>query len=119
MGNPHCVLYVDDVDALRLEDIGPKFEHHSFFPNRVNTEFVQVLTPDEVRMRVWERGAGETWACGTGACAVTVAGVLTKRTNRRLCLHLLGGDLTVAWASDDHVYMSGPAEEVFEGVARI
>jgi len=119
MGNPHCVLYVDDVDALRLEHIGPKFERHSFFPNRVNTEFVQVLSPSEVRMRVWERGAGETWACGTGACAVTVAGVLTKRTERRLSLHLLGGDLTVEWGGDDHVYMTGPAAEVFQGVARI
>jgi diaminopimelate epimerase len=119
MGNPHCVLYVDDVDELRLEDIGPKFENHHFFPNRVNTEFVQVLEADEVRMRVWERGAGETWACGTGACAVTVAGVLAERTERKLALHLLGGTLKVEWASDDHVYMTGPAEEVFEGVARI
>lgn len=119
MGNPHCVLFVGDVVHLHLDSLGPKFEHHSFFPNRVNTEFVQVLGPNEVRMRVWERGAGETWACGTGACAVAVAGVLTERTARRLTLHLLGGDLSIEWASDDHVYMTGPAEEVFQGVARI
>jgi len=120
MGNPHCVLYVDDVRDLHLENIGPQFEEHAFFPNRVNTEFVQVLGPGEVRMRVWERGAGETWACGTGASAVTVAGVLTGKTARQLLLHLVGGDLEVEWAAaDDHVYMTGPAEEVFAGVARV
>lgn len=119
MGNPHCVLYVDRLDDLNLESMGPAFENHTFFPNRVNTEFVQVLGPGEVRMRVWERGAGETWACGTGACAVTVAGVLMGRTERKLLLHLLGGDLCVEWAADKHVYMTGPAEEVFRGVARI
>ena len=119
MGNPHCVLYVDRVEDLELERLGPDFENHDFFPNRINTEFVQVLGAGEVRMRVWERGAGETWACGTGACAVTVAGVLTGRTERKLSLHLLGGDLEVEWAADDRVYMTGPAEEVFEGVAKI
>jgi len=119
MGNPHCVLYVSDVNELRLEEIGPRFENHAFFPNRVNTEFVQVMGPGEVRMRVWERGAGETWACGTGACAAAVAGVLTGKTDKQLSLHLLGGDLKVAWAADDHVYMTGPAEEVFHGVARV
>lgn len=120
MGNPHCVVYVKDVDEVDLGDIGPQFETHTFFPNRVNTEFVQLLGSGEVRMRVWERGAGETWACGTGACAVAVAGVLTGKTDRQLLVHLVGGDLEIDWvAADDHVYMTGPAEEVFQGVARV
>ncbi len=119
MGNPHCVLYVDDVDALDLPRLGPRFEHHDFFPNRVNTEFVQVLGPDEVRVRVWERGAGETWACGTGASAVTVAGALTGRTGRKATVHLIGGDLEIHWADDDRVYMTGPAREVFQGSIRV
>jgi diaminopimelate epimerase len=119
MGNPHCVLYVDDPDQLDLERIGPSFENHPFFPNRINTEFVKVLGPHEVRMRVWERGAGETWACGTGACAVGVVGALTGRTERKLTVHLLGGDLVIEWRSDNRVYMTGPAEEVFQGVAEL
>jgi diaminopimelate epimerase len=90
VGNPHCVVYVDDPQGLELERIGPRFEHHPFFPNRVNTEFVKVLSPGEVSMRVWERGAGETWACGTGACAVAVVGALTNRTGRQVTVHLLG-----------------------------
>ncbi|NIO07917.1 MAG: diaminopimelate epimerase [Deltaproteobacteria bacterium] len=117
MGNPHCVVYVDDPDVLDLERIGPKFEHHTFFPNRINTEFVKVISPEEVRMRVWERGAGETWACGTGACAVTVAGAEAGKTERKLQVHLKGGDLWIEWRSDNRVYMTGPAEEVFQGVA--
>jgi diaminopimelate epimerase len=119
MGNPHCVLYPDDLDRLDIERIGPRFEHHPFFPKRVNTEFVKVLGPREVRMRVWERGAGETWACGTGACAVTVAGVLTGKTEKGVTLHLLGGDLFVEWRDDNHVYMTGGAEEVFAGTVKI
>ncbi|MGH7835831.1 MAG: diaminopimelate epimerase [Candidatus Binatia bacterium] len=119
MGNPHCVVYVDDLDRLDLSAIGPSFEHHPFFPKRVNTEFVRILKPDEVRMRVWERGAGETWACGTGACAVTVAGVLTGRTAKKLTLHLMGGDLSVEWRDDNHVYMTGGAEEVFSGTVAL
>ena len=119
MGNPHCVLYVDDVDALDLPRLGPRFEYHEFFPNRVNTEFVQVLGPDEVRMRVWERGAGETWACGTGASAVGVAGVLTGKTGKKITVHLIGGDLEIQWADDDRVYMTGPAQEVFQGSIRV
>jgi diaminopimelate epimerase len=119
MGNPHCVVYVDDLDRLDLPAIGPSFEHHPFFPKRVNTEFVRILKPDEVRMRVWERGAGETWACGTGACAVTVAGVLTGRTARKMTLHLMGGDLAVEWRDDNRVYMTGGAEEVFSGTAAL
>ncbi|MFQ5902074.1 MAG: diaminopimelate epimerase [Candidatus Binatia bacterium] len=119
MGNPHCVLYLEELDHLDIEGIGPRFEHHPFFPKRVNTEFVQILSPHEVRVRVWERGAGETWACGTGACAVTVAGALTGRTERKATVHLLGGDLLIEWRGNDRVYMTGGAEEVFQGTIRI
>ncbi len=119
MGNPHCVLYRAELDDLDIERIGPRFEHHPFFPKRVNTEFIQVLNPCEVRMRVWERGAGETLACGTGACAATVAGVLTARTERKITVHLLGGDLLVEWRGNNRVYMTGGAEEVFQGTVRI
>jgi diaminopimelate epimerase len=115
MGNPHCVVFVPDVADLDLERIGPLFEHHAFFPNRVNTEFVQVLSSERLRMRVWERGSGETAACGTGACAVLVAAALTQRSDRQATVHLNGGDLRIEWAEDDHVYMTGPAEEVFRG----
>jgi diaminopimelate epimerase len=119
MGNPHCVLYLDDLDRLDLERIGPRFEHHPFFPKRVNTEFVKVLAPNEIRMRVWERGAGETWACGTGACAAAVAGVLTGKSGRKVTVHLKGGDLSVEWRDNNRVYMTGGAEEVFEGTVQI
>lgn len=119
MGNPHCVLYLDGLDHLDLEKIGPLFEHHSFFPKRVNTEFVRVLNPREVRMRVWERGAGETWACGTGACAVGVAGSLTGKTEKKVTVHLRGGDLLIEWRDDNHVYMTGAAEEVFRGTVQV
>ncbi|MFQ5683603.1 MAG: diaminopimelate epimerase [Candidatus Binatia bacterium] len=119
MGNPHCVLYLDEVEHLDIEETGKRFEYHPFFPKRVNTEFVQILSPHEVRMRVWERGAGETWACGTGACAVAVAGALTGKTKRKLTVHLRGGDLFIEWREDNHVYMTGEAEEVFEGKIKI
>jgi diaminopimelate epimerase len=119
MGNPHCVLYLDDLQRLEIEKIGPRFEHHPFFPKRVNTEFVTVLGPQEIRMRVWERGAGETWACGTGACAATVAGAMTGRNQRKATVHLRGGELVVEWQSDNHVYMTGGAEEVFQGTVKI
>lgn len=120
MGNPHCVTFVDAVEPLELEKIGPKFEHHPFFPKRVNTEFIQVVNPAELNMRVWERGSGETWACGTGACAAAVAAVLNHRTGRRVTVHLRGGDLEIEWRiEDNHVYMTGPAEEVFEGTIEI
>ncbi len=116
MGNPHCVVFVSDLDALDLPRIGPQFEHHAFFPKRVNTEFVRVDAPGELSMRVWERGSGETQACGTGACAVVVAAVLNQRAARHALVHLRGGDLEIEWrAGDDHVYMTGPAEEVFRG----
>jgi diaminopimelate epimerase len=119
MGNPHCVLYLDEIKSLDLEKLGPGFEHHPFFPKRVNTEFIQIVSPQEVRMRVWERGAGETWACGTGASAATVAGVLAGKTERTLTLHLKGGDLTVEWRDDNRVYMTGPAVEVFHGTVTV
>jgi len=120
MGNPHCVVYLDaDLDHFDVEGIGPRFEYNAFFPKRVNAEFVEIIKPDEVRMRVWERGAGETWACGSGACAVGVAGVLTRRTARRITIHLLGGDLKIEWRDDNRVYMTGGAEEVFEGTFKL
>jgi diaminopimelate epimerase len=113
MGNPHCVVFVPEVASLELDRIGPRFEHHPFFPERVNTEFVAVRSPRELDFRVWERGSGETMACGTGACAALVAAALTGRAERRARIHLRGGDLDVEWRGDDHVYMSGAAAEVF------
>lgn len=116
MGNPHAITYVDAPTDEWVLGIGPKVENASYFPRRINAEFVQVLSPTEVRMRVWERGSGETLACGTGACAVAVAGVLTGRTERRITAHLPGGDLELFWSeADGCVYMTGPATEVFSG----
>jgi diaminopimelate epimerase len=115
MGNPHCVVFADDVASLPLAVLGPRFEHHPFFPRRVNTEFVHVAGPDRLDMRVWERGAGETLACGTGACAAAVAAARTGRTGRRVRVTLPGGQLDVEWRADDHVRMTGDAVEVFEG----
>ncbi len=120
MGNPHCVLFFPEIDALDLETIGPRFEHHERFPKRVNTEFVRLLGRAEMNMRVWERGSGETAACGTGACAATVAGVLTGRTDRKVLVHLVGGDLSIEWRDrDGHVYMRGDAVEVFRGEVEV
>ncbi len=117
MGNPHAVIYVTDVAAFPLETIGPQIEHHPAFPRRVNVHVVQVLGPNEVRMRTWERGSGITLACGTGACAVGVAGVLTGRTGRAVQAHLPGGTLELDWPGDlASVFMTGPAVEVFTGV---
>ena len=116
MGNPHAVFYVDDIATLVLERIGPVIEKHKAFPKRVNAHWVHVHNRGEVTMRTWERGSGITLACGTGACAVCVAGVLTGRTDRRLLAHLPGGDLEPEWREDDgHVHMTGPATEVFTG----
>ena len=115
MGNPHCVIYVADVDSFPVAEVGPKLENHPLFPKRINVEFVQVVSPSEVRQRTWERGAGETLACGTGASAVTVAGVLTGKTERRIVNHLRGGDLQLEWLEDGPVMMTGPAVEVFSG----
>lgn len=115
-GNPHAVSWVDDVDAFPVAEVGPRVERHPSFPRRTNVEFVQVLSPREVRQRTWERGCGETLACGTGACAVLVAGVLTGRTGRQARVHLRGGDLDVAWPeAGGPVFLTGPAVEVFDG----
>jgi len=116
MGNPHAVAYVADVQAVDLNRVGPLVEQHKAFPRRINAHWVQVNSSAEITMRTWERGSGITQACGTGACAVCVAGVLTGRTGRKILAHLPGGDLTLEWReSDDHVYMTGPATEVFSG----
>ncbi len=116
MGNPHAVVYVPDVKGLALEKIGPLFERHAYFPNRVNTEFVKVLDRKTVEMRVWERGSGETLACGTGACAVAVSCILNGYTENEVTVKLLGGDLLIEWdQKNDIVYMTGPATTVFEG----
>ena len=116
MGNPHGIVYMDDVENLKIEEIGPKFENHQRFPDRINTEFVQVLNRNTLRMRVWERGSGETLACGTGACAVTVASVLNGKTDREVTVQLLGGELKVCWDQEtNHVFMTGPAKVVFDG----
>ncbi len=116
MGNPHAVIYVDAVAAVALSEIGPALENHELFPERMNVHFVQVVSEAEVTMVTWERGSGPTLACGTGASAVCVAGVLTGKTGRTLLAHLPGGDLELAWQeSDNHVFMTGPAAEVFSG----
>ena len=115
MGNPHCVVFLDDLSALDIDRVGPAFEGHSWFPHRVNTEFVVVRDRSHLRMRVWERGAAVTLACGTGACASLVAAVLNDKTERAAEIELDGGCLTVEWGKDNHVYMTGPAERVFSG----
>jgi len=116
MGNPHCVVFADAQEALDLERIGARFERHPFFPNRVNVEFARADSPGEFTVRVWERGSGETAACGTGACPVVAAAVLTDRCGRRATVHLSGGDLDIEWREEDnHIHMTGTAEEVFRG----
>ena len=118
MGNPHAIVYITDVDHLDIEKIGPSFENHVAFPDRVNTEFVEVLDEHTVKMRVWERGSGETLACGTGACAVAVASILNERVDgeKPVTVKLLGGDLEIYWNRQENlVYMTGPATTVFDG----
>ena len=116
MGNPHCIVCVDDVEGLAIEQVGPFFERHEVFPDRVNTEFIKVLDRNTVQMRVWERGAGETWACGTGACAVAVACILNGWTEREVTVKLRGGDLRISWDQEKNtVFMTGPAATVFDG----
>ena len=116
MGNPHCVLFVEDVDTLDLEELGPRFEWNPLFPQGVNTEFIQPLPDGSLKMRVWERGSGETWACGTGACASVVAACLCGKAERQSVVHLRGGDLSIHWREEDgHVMMRGPAAFVFDG----
>ena len=120
MGNPHAVIYVDDVQGMDLEKTGPSFENHERFPNRINTEFAHVLDRNTVEMRVWERGSGETLACGTGACAVAVASILNGYTEDQVTVRLLGGDLKIEWDRETNkVYMTGPAEVVFDGEIRL
>ena len=117
MGNPHAIIYLDDVEHLEIEKIGPQFENHPAFPDRVNTEFVKILDQNTVQMRVWERGSGETLACGTGACAVAVATILNGLTEgNQVTVHLLGGTLQFTWDREENwVYMTGPATTVFDG----
>ncbi|MEM7726518.1 MAG: diaminopimelate epimerase [Cyanobacteria bacterium P01_A01_bin.45] len=116
MGNPHCITFVDDVEAIALESIGPEFENHQVFPQRINTEFIQVVNRNYLKMRVWERGAGITLACGTGACASLVAGVLTDKCDPKATIELPGGPLQIEWLqAEQKVYMTGPAELSFTG----
>lgn len=119
MGNPHCITFVENVAAISLERIGPQFETHPVFPQRTNTEFIEVIHPNYLKMRVWERGAGATLACGTGACAALVAGVLTQQCQPQATVELPGGCLEIAWPGEDQpVFMTGPAEKVFSGSFR-
>ena len=122
MGNPHFVIFVDDVDSLKLEEIGPRIENHPLFPERTNVEFVQVIDENTVKFRVWERGSGETWACGTGACAVTVTCIFLSKAGKKdqeLNVLVKGGKLKVTYRSDNHVFLKGPATHVFDGVIEI
>lgn len=117
MGNPHTVIFCNDVDAIDVHGIGAEIENSPLFPDKVNVEFVKIISPVEIEMRVWERGSGETLACGTGACASVVAGVITGKTSRKVLVHLKGGDLHVDWEStNNHVYLSGHGVSVFEGI---
>jgi diaminopimelate epimerase len=116
MGNPHCITFVSDVDATSLAEVGVKFEHHPVFPQRTNTEFIEVVNASCIKMRVWERGAGATLACGTGACAAVVAGVLSGKCDRLCTVNLPGGDLQIDWDSTNHVLMTGTADRVFSGI---
>lgn len=115
VGNPHCVIFVEDVTRLPVSTYGPQIEHHELFPQRINVQFAQVLSDWEIRLRTWERGAGETLGCGTGACATAVAAAITNRAARNVVVHLPGGDLQIEWAEDGSLYMTGTAEEVFWG----
>ncbi|NOX21451.1 MAG: diaminopimelate epimerase [Nitrospirae bacterium] len=115
MGNPHCVIVVDDTKSFPVSYFGPILENHQLFPNRTNVEFIDIVSKKEINMRVWERGSGETMACGTGASASAVVASARGLTDREVTVHLLGGDLFIQWAEDNHVYMTGPATEVFKG----
>jgi diaminopimelate epimerase len=115
MGNPHCVIFVDDVQNAPVRTLGPRIEHHEAFPARTNVEFVKVVAPDRLEMRVWERGSGETLACGKGASASVVAAALNNLAGRSCTVKLLGGELQIEWRDDDHVLKTGPAVEVFSG----
>lgn len=121
MGNPHCVIFIDEpVKDFPLHEIGPQFECHERFPKRINTEFIEVLDRKTVNMRVWERGSGETWACGTGTCACVMASILNGYTDNKVLVHLLGGDLVIEYDEEsNHIFMTGPATTVFEGVINL
>ena len=119
MGNPHTVIFVENLSHFPVTYYGPLIENQPLFPKKTNVEFIEVLNPIEIKMRVWERGSGETMACGTGASAAAVASNMKGLTGKSITIHLLGGDLFVEWAGDNHVYMTGPAEEVFEGIIDI
>lgn len=116
MGNPHAIIFTDDVEAVDVAQIGPQIERHPLFPERINVEFIQVVSPQEIIFRVWERGSGITQACGTGACAAVVAGVLNGLLERKVRVHLLGGDLQIEWRENGRVYMTGPAAFICDGV---
>lgn len=116
MGNPHCVIFVDDAEAVPIFELGPVLEHHACFPRKTNVEFAEIRDRSHIRMRVWERGAAVTLACGTGSCAALAAAVLTNRTGRKAEIELDGGKLQIEWGSDSHLYMTGPAEKVFSGI---
>ena len=116
MGNPHAITFVEDTSAIKIEEIGPSFENHALFPKRINTEFIQILDRKTINMRVWERGSGETLACGTGACASVYACILNKKTEDEVLVHLLGGDLQIRYdKASNHIFMTGPATIVFDG----
>ncbi len=115
MGNPHCVIFVEDVDKFPVRELGPQLETAPIFPAKTNVEFVETLPDGTLKMRVWERGCGETMACGTGACATLTAAVLNEKSGRKNTVHLPGGDLEIEWAEDGHIWMTGPAKVVFEG----
>jgi diaminopimelate epimerase len=119
MGNPHAVIFVDDVDSFDVKGYGPLIEQHALFPKRTNVEFIQVVAPEKIKMRVWERGAGETMACGTGASAAGVASYIKGFTGRLVHVLLAGGELLIEWKENNHVYMTGPAVEVFEGLVKL
>lgn len=121
MGNPHCVIFCENIDEINIQKIGPLFENHEMFPERINVEFAEIISSTEIKMRVWERGSGETLACGTGACAVAVASVINgySKQNTEIEINLLGGKLTVCWKENDDVYLSGKATEVFQGEIKI
>lgn len=117
MGNPHAILFVDQIDEQEVLTVGPQIEFHEAFPERTNVEFIQVLNREEILFRVWERGSGVTLACGTGACAAAVAAILGNKTERKVTVHLLGGDLEIEWREENNrVYMTGPAVEVYSGI---
>ncbi|KUO73213.1 MAG: diaminopimelate epimerase [Desulfosporosinus sp. BRH_c37] len=115
MGNPHCVIFVENFASLDFERLGPAIEKHALFPRKTNVEFIEINSPKDLTMKVWERGAGPTLACGTGACATAVAAVLNHKTERAVTVHLPGGDLLIEWGLDNHIYMTGPATYVFKG----